>query len=267
MAGFLNTVKSIAVPVAKIAAQLLPEILMLIPAAAGRAAASGGVVKTGMVDWVPDSQKRKIYAANATTSPIVLAFAQQTANPLGTYDVESFAVQVAPRNAYDSTAALNAYGAGSVATNYLHPVMTTGGATEAVAAPLAQIVKYIPLLAANTFLLFGGGIRVSRGTKDNVDFWEIKSMSRLMDVAFNYLAAGGNSFNFNAKLQNPPSSAAAQEFTYNLPMDGLHQSTGLLSEFSLTINGESSAITSLLTPSEQIPFDQLPAQFRAQLAA
>ena len=64
MAGFLSMVKSIALPVAKIAAQLLPEILLAIPAAAGRAgAAAGGVVKTGMVDWVPDAQKKKIYAA------------------------------------------------------------------------------------------------------------------------------------------------------------------------------------------------------------
>lgn len=262
MVGFLSTVKAIAVPAATIAAKLLPEVLALLPLA--EAAANPVPVKTGMVDWVPDSRSKKIYAANTTTAPIVLSFAQQTPSANGGYDVETFATQLAPRNAYDATAALRAYGGGSVANNYLHPAQTGGSASQA-SEVLAQIVKYMPLLAAATFVLFGGGIRVSRGSRNGIDYWEITSTSLLRYIAFSYRTATGNSFQFRTQLANP--AGGGNEHVYNIPMDGPYESTGVLNDVSITIDGDTPSITSLLTQVEQIPFDRLPDQVRLQLAA
>lgn len=262
MAGFLSMVKAVAVPAATIAAKLLPEVLALLPVA--EAAANPQLVKTGMVDWVPDSRSKKIYAANSTSAPIVLSFAQQTPGAAGAYDIETFATQLAPRNAFDATAALRAYGGGAVANNYLHPAQAAGSAA-ASGEVLAQIVKYMPLLAAAAFVLFGGGIRIARGTRDGVDFWEITSTSLLRYIAFSYRTAAGNNFQFRTQLSNP--TGGGTEHHYSIPMNGPNESTGVLNDVSITIDGDTPAMQALLTQVEQIPFDRLPDQVRARLGA
>lgn len=259
--SFLSTVKAIAVPCATIAAKLLPEILAVI--AAPEEAAAGEVVSTGMVDWVPDQRNKKIYAANSTTAPIVLTFTSQASGAQGEYEVETYAAQVLPRNAIDATQTLSVYGAGSTGNNYLYP-NPAGGA--AAAGPLAQIVKYIPMLAATTFSMFGGGVNVSRGSANGVDFWEIRSTSILRAASFSYRTAAGASFRFQLGLQNSPSGAAAG-FTYKIPMSGPNQSTGVLNEFSLSIDSDTPTILALLAKAELIPFEKLPEGVRRRLGA
>ena len=259
--SFLSTVKAIALPCATIAAKLLPEILALVPAA--DEAAAGQLVTTGMVDWVPDQRNKKIYAANSTAAPIVLTFTSQQQDAQGGYGVETFATQIPPRNAYDTTQALSAYGAGSTANNYLYPAPTGASAAPGL---ISQIVKYIPTLAATSFAMFGGGVNVSRGTANGVDFWEIRSTSILRAASFSYRNGNGTSFQFQLGLQNSPSGAAAG-YTYKIPMSGPNESTGVLSEFSLTIDGDTPTILALLAKVELIPFEKLPEEVRRRLGA
>jgi len=266
MGAFLSILSSVAVPVVQIAAQLLPAIMA---AAKGSTALSSDSIKTGLVRWVPDPAEAKIYAQNLTDSKIVLSFTLQSPNSENEnlYELESFATTVLPAHAIDATAMLSAYGEGSFSNNYMHPlegVATTG--RDAVAMDLGQIVKFIPLLVGATFFLFGGGIEISRGTRDGVSFWRIVSTSRLDWVSFRYRTARGAGIDFNTPLQNtttppPPTN------TYEITMDGPDQSTGVLQNVEIKVQGDVTEIDKLLKKVEQIPFAKLPSHVRALVSA
>lgn len=277
MSSFVNMIKTIAVPVAQVTAQLLPIVVAALAKTDGAAAAEAAPVTTGMVQWYFDAQTNKIYAVNDTEDDksIVLAFTLQTETEsvAGQYDVESVAIEISPHRMIDVTQDLSTYGAGSASTNYLYPVdrLATGDAT--VNPAMAQLVKHIPTLAALTFSLAGGGVEVSRGNADGRDYWRVQSTAKIDWLSFMYRnSATDTTLDFNNKpTPTPPTVARStrEQYAYDYWIDmDTNQSTGVLTDFSLTIDAERTEMAKLLKQGvEQIALTNLPERLRAQRAA
>jgi hypothetical protein len=265
---------AIAVPVAKIAAEVLPHVL----ASLGEAKQVNGAdpVVTGMVEWVPDDEDHVIYAINTTSKSIVINYQKQDELD-GAYGIESAAIELPPRNSYDATEDIDVYADnGTMSASYASPAATD---TDAVGA-LRQAYKYLPFLAAISFSAFGGSLKFERkrvvngGTSS--DSWEVSSNSKLSALIFKYADSKGQKIDFIANLSqetgepgetdNAGDAARAFAYVYEIQLaDG--EATGLLKDFSVTIEAEKAEFAKLLSPRPLLPVEQLPERVRQRIAS
>lgn len=256
--GILGSILSVALPVAKVAAKVLPAVLESV---ASDADANTQTVQTGLVDWVPDKNTGKVYCVNATNNALACSF-QREVELDGSYGVESEGFLIPPRNAVDATKDIERnIENGSFGATYEE---ASPPAADAAGPFSRQIFKYLPLLAATTFAAFGGSITFSRGKTETGDFWKIQSDTRLRSIAFDYRGQSGSKTSFKVDLKDP-SAADAETFDYQIDLDADATSTGLLSDFSVTLQSEEADFVAKLSNRETIPFEDLPDNVQAQL--
>jgi len=262
--GFLSSILSVAKPVATIGAQLLPSILAQIPTAAATEGVSEA--SASLVDFIADDQAKKIYAVNNTSSTLTATF-QEDVEVAGTYGMQSESFEIPPRNAADVTNDIEAYtNDGTFSANYAN-----GQPTNAAADVTDYIgVLMLPILAGVLFTAFGGKVTFERRTAEKegekVDQWSIKSSSQLKSILFDYNSKNGEKIVFKTDLGGQ-SSAAAAGFEYTITMDQEGQATGVLTDFTVTVEAEKSSFIALLTPRPLVAFEQLPENVRARLRA
>jgi hypothetical protein len=259
--SFLSSILSVAKPVAIIGAQLLPAILDSLNDAA---TTSVNNASASLVDFIADDQDRKIYAVNNTSSTLTVTF-QEGVEVAGTYGAQTESFELPPRNAADVTGDIENYtDDGTLSANYAE-----GDEGDTLAGPATRIgVLTLPTLAALTFVAFGGKVTFERKTVEvsgsKVDQWSVKSASRLTSLLFDYNTKNGEKVHFKADLSQP-TSLAADDFEYDIDMDQEGLATGVLTDFTVTLEAEETSFVALLTPRRLIPFEQLPSNVQSRL--
>lgn len=269
MVGILSTILSVAVPVARVASQVMPILLdELGPQRGRRATTEYEPVVTGMLEWVPVESDGTVYCTNTSYQSVVCTF-EKDVELEGAYGVESESFEILPRNAVDVTQDMTTYGeTGSVSANYMD--FPTNDPADAAGGAARRAVVNFRYLAPLVFTLFGGSVGVERGTEGGRSFWRITSNSRLLDLLLDYRSAQGTQLHVEAKLRGQESgggsSAEVETFTYQVDMPEGETSTGMLTNFSLTLIAEEASFKALLTPRESISIDELPAPLRSRVS-
>lgn len=266
--GFLSGILSVAKPVAMIGAQLLPSILELLPKSASGASNTVGAseASASIVDFIADDQQKKIYAVNTTPNTLTVTF-QEDIEVSGTYGVQSESFGLPPRNAADVTNDIFNYtNDGTLSANY-----QSGTSSTAMVGAGRLGVLTLPVLAGLAFTAFGGRVTFERRTIQTagvkVDQWSVKSSSQLTSLYFDYNTKNGEKMHFKADLENPKSgaSAATGDYEYTITMDQEGLATGVLTDFTVTLEAAEEAFVALLSKRELVAFDDLPPHVRARI--
>jgi hypothetical protein len=220
-----------------------------------------------LIDFIADDQEKKIYAVNNTASTLTVTF-QEDVEVSGSYGVQTESFALPPRNAADVTNDIETYtNDGTLSANYQN-----GTPATALVGGGRLGVLTLPILAGLTFTAFGGKVTFERKTVDvvgkKVDQWTIKSSSQLSSVLFDYNTKNGQKMHFKADLKEETAAASATaEYEYPITMDQEGLATGVLTDFTVTVEAEETAFVALLSTRTLVPFEQLPSKVRARLRA
>ncbi|MEK8030279.1 hypothetical protein AACH06_05535 [Ideonella sp. DXS29W] len=265
MLPFLSSIISAALPVAKIAAQVLPQIL----GAGERRTAVGDAppvppISNTLIDFVGDEQQQKVFAANNTSRTLAVTF-QNNVDIGGAIGPQSETFPLPPRNAADVTRDVEVNSdSGVVCANYADGVGITAG-------PGARFAMLsLPFLATAAFSAFGGKIGFERSTVEEggkrFDRWMITSDSNLKNVKFDYKTQNGQDIHFSADLEKQSvMKDGVLVNAYTLNTDAVGLTTGLLTNFSVTLETDEANFNALLSKRELTSFDKLPDHVRARL--
>lgn len=263
--GFLSSILSVAKPVAMIGAQLLPSILQQLPEAAGSNTLEPNNASASLIDFIADDQEKKIYAVNNTPSTLTVTF-QEDVEVSGSYGVQTESFALPPRNAADVTNDIETYtNDGTLSANYQNGIETTA---MVVGGRLGVLT--LPILAGLTFTAFGGKVTFERRTVEvvgkKVDQWSVKSSSQLSSLLFDYNTKNGEKMHFKADLKDETGTdSTTTDYEYLVTMDQEGLATGVLTDFTVTVEAEETAFAALLSKRELVSFEQLPSSVRARL--
>ncbi|WP_153818550.1 hypothetical protein [Polyangium spumosum] len=221
-----------------------------------------------LVEYVPEDKERKLYICNTTNRSVTVSYQKPTIVE-GIYGIEGESFDLPPRHSTDATKdILESYPEGTMSASYAaapNSVDSIGG------WGIRQGVLYFPVLAALTFTAFGGKVMVVRKTIDKpgkrVDAWGIESQSQLTSLFFNYTTEKGARLDFKADLPKPPQvPGGGAPYEYTIEMDQEGQATGLLTNFTFTVQAENQEFVRLLAVRPLIPIEFLPGHVQARLS-
>lgn len=261
--SFLSSVLSAVIPVAKIAAQVLPQLLGNAKSAkdGGEPTEAVPSVSNTLIDFVADERAHKVYAVNNTTSALAVTF-QNNVETGGSIGVQSETFELPPRNSAEVTNDIEQNSdSGVCSANYL------GGSATVSLGPGSRLAALsLPFVSAVAFTAFGGKVKFSRGTEDKdgkkSDFWAIESDNNLKSVDFSYTTQNGQTISFKSDLSNASLSAPV---VYRVATDDVGLATGLLSNFSVSVEGDEAAFAALLSKRALVRVEDLPEHVRKRL--
>ncbi|HEX8619573.1 MAG TPA: hypothetical protein VF911_18480, partial [Thermoanaerobaculia bacterium] len=216
-------------------------------------------------DFIADDQAKTIYAVNNTPSTLTVTF-QEDVEVSGTYGVQTESFALPPRNAADVTNDIEIYtNDGTLSANYQN-----GTSSTAMVGAGRLGVLTLPILAGLTFTAFGGKVTFERKTIEaagrKVDQWSVKSSSQLTSLLFDYNTKNGEKMHFKAQLKDETASdSSTTDYEYVITMDQEGLATGVLTDFTVTVEAEEQAFAALLSSRQLVSFEDLPARVRTRL--
>ncbi|HEX5683038.1 MAG TPA: hypothetical protein VFY73_03290 [Ideonella sp.] len=266
MLPFLSSIISAALPVAKIAAQVLPQILggdERSRRADADAPPPVPPISNTLIDFVGDERQQKVFAANNTTRTLAVTF-QNNVEVGGVIGVQSETFELPPRNAADVTADVEVNSdSGTVSANYADGINTAAGPGARLA------ILSLPFVSALAFSAFGGKIGFERSTVEEsgkrFDRWTITSDSNLKSVNFAYKTQNGQDIHFKADLEKSLVRGGVRANIYQVDTDAVGLTTGMLSNFNVTMEADEASFAALLSKRQLTTFENLPGYVRARL--